>query len=150
MYRRGKSVYDEVRKFQRTNKGQIGQCHFEALSDFVSENPHLIESECDEIEMPDEAELDSYDIKRVSVFDSGDDGLKFEILVSAYIYIYETVKRYRHDSDADEWINISGTAFLDAKLRGFAVTGIEKYTSSKLFRRGAWKNWRMLRKKSRR
>lgn len=28
---------------------------FGALSDFVSENPHLIEAECDEIEMPDEA-----------------------------------------------------------------------------------------------
>lgn len=56
--------------------------------------------------------------------------------MSAYIYIYETVKRYRHDSDADEWINIRGTASLDAGLRGFAVTGIEKYTSSKIIPKG--------------
>lgn len=122
--------------FSELIKDKYDNVIFEALSDFVSKNPHLIESECDEIETPNEAELDSYDIKRISVFDSGDDGLKFEILVSSYIYIYETVQRYRYDSDADEWFNISCIASLDAELHDFTVTGIEKYTSSKIIPKG--------------
>lgn len=36
--------------FSELIKDKYDNVIFEALSDFVSENPHLIESECDEIE----------------------------------------------------------------------------------------------------
>jgi hypothetical protein len=68
---------------------------FNALSAFVEDNPSRLESNSYRVQSPDEAALSDFKIQFVDITESEDDGVFFDVVVSAEVEIAETVRRNR-------------------------------------------------------
>ncbi len=86
------------------------------------------------VESPDEATLSGIEVKFVNITDSEDNGILFDVVVSAEIEVAETVRRNREIDGVEQWFRISCFAELDDGIKGFSISDIHiynKYRSSK-------------------
>lgn len=100
---------------------------FEELSSHVEENPSEIDCISYDVECPDEASLDFFEVKRVNIKKAPDDRLDFDVIVSADLVIGETVKRNRETDGVEQWFRISCSAVLDDGISDFTVQGVDVY-----------------------
>lgn len=117
--------------FEDVIKDRFDDEIFNELASYIEEHPQELEGDYQEIETPDEAELDSYSIKVIHPTMGDGDRIDLEILVEASIYVYETIRNYRHDDDTSEWYRLEGYVVFDDELKDFHIENIEKYCGKK-------------------
>lgn len=100
---------------------------FNALSEYVENNPDKLDSNSYCVESPDEATLSGIEVKFVNITDSEDNGILFDVVVSAEIEVAETVRRNREIDGLEQWFRISCSAELDDGLKQFYISGIHIY-----------------------
>jgi hypothetical protein len=109
---------------------------FDALSDFIEDNPNKLDSNSYSVQNPDEAELSDFEVKYVDIINSEGTGIHlcsssyiffFDVVVSAEIEIAETVKRNRETDGIEQWFRISCAADLEDGLRNFSISSIQIY-----------------------
>ncbi len=101
---------------------------FNELTAFVEENPSAIEKNTYTVQRPDEATLDSYDIRMIDITKSQGNEIRFDVIVVAEIEIAETVRRNRETDSTEQWFKISCSAKLDDGLKDFSVLDISVYS----------------------
>ena len=107
---------------------------FNALSEYVESNPNKLECSSYSVEYPDEATLSDMEVKLVNITNYNENGILFDVVVSAEVEIAETVKRNRDTDGIEQWFRISCSAELEDGLEDFAVLNVyiyNKYRSSK-------------------
>ena len=117
--------------FEDVIKDRFDDEIFNELASYIEEHPQELEGDYQEIETPEEAELDSYSIKVIHPTMGDGDRIDLEILVEASIYVYETIRNYRHDDDTSEWYRLEGYVVFDDELKDFHIENIEKYCGKK-------------------
>ena len=100
---------------------------FKELSSHIEENPSEIDCSSYDVECPDEASLDFFEVKRVNIKTAPDDRLNFDVIVSADLIIGETVKRNREICGVEQWFRVSCSALLDDGISDFTVQGVDVY-----------------------
>lgn len=100
---------------------------FNALSEYVENNPDKLDRNSYCVECPDEAALSDIEVKLVNITDSEDNGILFDVVVSAEIEVAETVRRNREIDGVEQWFRISCFAELDDGLKQFYISGIHIY-----------------------
>ena len=100
---------------------------FNAISEYIENNPDKLESNSYLVECPDEATLSDIEVKLVNITDSERNEILFDVIVSAEIEVAETVKRNRETDGIEQWFRISCTSELEDGLQDFNVTDVHIY-----------------------
>jgi len=104
---------------------------FNALSAFIEDNPSRLESNSYRVQSPDEAALSDFKIQFVDITESEEDGVFFDVVVSAEVEIAETVRRTRETDGIEQWFQVSCTAELEDGIQDFRISDIQVYSKSR-------------------
>jgi hypothetical protein len=104
---------------------------FNALSAFIEDNPSRLESNSYRVQIPDEAALSDFKIQFVDITESEEDGVLFDVVVSAEVEIAETVRRSRETDGIEQWFRVSCTAELEDGIQDFRISGIQVYSKNR-------------------
>lgn len=104
---------------------------FNALSAFIEDNPSRLESSSYRVQSPDEAALSDLKVQFVDITESEEDGVLFDVVVSAEVEIAETVRRSRETDGIEQWFRVSCTAELEDGIQDFRISGIQVYSKSR-------------------
>jgi hypothetical protein len=104
---------------------------FNALSAFIEDNPSRLESNSYRVQSPDEAALSDFKIQFVDITESEEDGVFFDVVVSAEVEIAETVRRTRETDGIEQWFRVSCTAELEDGIQDFRISDIQVYSKSR-------------------
>lgn len=104
---------------------------FLALSTFIEDNPNKLDSNSFHVQNPDEAALSDFEVKYIELADSEENGILFDVVVSAEIEIAETVRRNREIDGIEQWFRISCSADLNDGIQNLHISGIQIYTKSR-------------------
>ncbi len=74
---------------------------FNALTEYVENNPDKLDSKSYRIESPDESTLSNIEVKFVNITDSAGNEILFDVVVSAEIEITETVRGNRETNSTE-------------------------------------------------
>ena len=94
---------------------------YKDLSFYIEDNPSEIGCSSYDVECPDEASLDFFEVKRVNDKKAPEDRLVFDMIVSADLVIGETVKRNIETDAVEQWFKISYSAVLEDGISNFTV-----------------------------
>ena len=97
---------------------------FNALSEYVENNPDKLDSNSYCVKRPDEAALSGIEVKFVNITDSEDNGILFDVVVSAEIEVAETVRRNREIDGVEQWFRIS--CFAELKFAGTVPLSVQR------------------------
>lgn len=101
---------------------------FNALLEFIEDNPSRLDSNSYCVQNPDEAALSDFEVKYVDITDSEGNGILFDVIVSAEIEVAETIRRNRETDGIEQWFRISCTAELEDGLQNFHISEIQIYS----------------------
>lgn len=104
---------------------------FNALSAFIEDNPSRLESNSYRIQSPDEAALSDFKVQFVNITESDENGIFFDVVVSAEVEIAETVRRNRETDGIEQWFRVSCTAELEDGIQDFRISGIQVYSKNR-------------------
>jgi hypothetical protein len=98
-----------------------------AVSEYIAENFRGLELRSHTVQEPDEVYLSSLHFHRLIPYDAPGDKIKFDVVVSADIAIFETFHSDTRDGEVTRWFRVSCEALLSNGLSGFQIKSIEIY-----------------------
>jgi DNA-binding Xre family transcriptional regulator len=100
------------------------------LTEYIENNPSEIDCISYNVDCPDEAFLENFEIKRVNIKEEPNNKLVFEVIVEAELTIAETVKRNREVDSGVQWFIISCSAVLKNGIKDFSISEIDVYNNN--------------------
>ena len=123
--------YGRLNSFRDVIEDMFYNDIFNALSAFIEDNPSRLESNSYRVQIPDEAALSDFKIQFVDITESEEDGVLFDVVVSAEVEIAETVRRSRETDGIEQWFRVSCTAELEDGIQDFRISGIQVYSKNR-------------------
>lgn len=117
----------QLNSFRDVIKDRFYDEIFNEIAVFVEENPYGLEKNTHNVQSPDEATLDDFEIRMIDIIKSQGNEIDFDVIVVAQIEIAETVRRNRQTDSMEQWFKISCSAKLDDGLKDFSVSDISVY-----------------------
>jgi hypothetical protein len=119
----------ELRSFRDVIETRFYNEVWEAVSEYISDNPNSLDIRSCKVEDADEAELADLTIKRVEVRDAAGDGIRFDVIIAEAELTVSS--RYRSDvetDDASQWFRLSCIGELNGGLRNFSIGDVSIYS----------------------
>lgn len=117
-----------VRSFRDLLENQCYNELYEAINEFVQDNPGSLDCSTRYVQSPDEATLSDLHIRLASIVDSPEKYISFYAIVEAELEIAETIQRNRETDEATQWFKVKCNAILDNGLHNLNTDEVSLYT----------------------
>lgn len=110
---------------------------FESIRVYVEEDPDKFSGESNTVNDPDEAELSDISVQFVIVHEKPNNDLKFEVVVSAEVEVFQRMPHSYSESDGiDQWFSVECSGILENGLKNFVTQGVSIYNRYKQKKEG--------------
>jgi hypothetical protein len=108
----------------------------QAISAYIDDNWQRLDLQAHRVENPDETYLENLHFHRLIPYDAPGDIVKFDVVVTAEIAIFETSHSQAMEGETEKWFRVSCEAELNNGLQDFRIIDIDEYNHQENKQRG--------------